>query len=285
MHPLTDELRKYSENRLDTVTAEKIRRHLDECELCREHVNDYQAYLKAMKTSPGIENSAVAQQLADRLYQDALRGAVIDLAPLIQPGTDRKVLLAADGANRRLDDPEEVATLYSENPDVVLRITHSAAENRDQLQLISDDPALVAGVLLQLPESGAEYLTDDHGRAILADRPVDDYRQAKWQIKMPDAVFSLQPLVYDPEHTEYADETTLESANKDRIRIRFEGKTVGKQISLQILALDGQSDFGRVRIAIIQPAGNELADVGPGDTVTFDLATPDHELKIRIFRR
>jgi hypothetical protein len=64
----------------------------------------------------------------------------------------------------------------------------------------------------------------------------------------------------------------------------LEEKTEGKQIILQVLALDGKADFEPVRVAVTQSGTIRWADAGPQQPVTFNLTDPSQEIRIRLFQ-
>jgi hypothetical protein len=154
----------------------------------------------------------------------------------------------------------------------------------DYLQLISDDPALSSHIMVQIPQLQKEFITDENGRAEIDASVLDKPDQLSWQIRMPDAVFSLEPLVYDPNKTEYSKDIVLTTEKQDKIKVTFEGKTEGKQISIRILELDGRTDFGVVRVSVSQHHASLFKDVKRNESLSFDLVDATDEIKIRLFQ-
>lgn len=101
---------------------------------------------------------------------------------------------------------------------------------------------------------------------------------------MPDAVFSLEPMIYDPDKTEYSKELDLITDNKDRINVKFEGKTEGKRISIKILELDGKKDYGELKITFVQQGKYITKKISQDRSIIFELSDPDAEINIRLFR-
>jgi len=225
-----------------------------------------------------------ALQLADRLYKDALAGKIISLEPLLSEVSAPPLHLAADGDKEFTPHVQNLTTLCSESPEIILRVMRDLDKGQDYLQLISDNPALSARVMVQIPELKREFITDDNGQATLESGLPDAPEKLTWQIKMPEAVFSLEPLVYDPDKTEYAEDIILETQRKDKIKVTFEGKTEGKQISIRILELDGRTDFGRVKVSVSQQNVSVFKDVERNERLSFDLIDANDKINIRLFQ-
>ena len=284
MHPSAKELRRFIENRLDEPSAGRVREHLGECEFCREFCDSYQLFLDSISRAAGEAIPAKALQLADRLYKDALAGKIISLEPLLSEVSAPPLHLAADGEKEFAPHVQNLTTLCSESPEIILRVMRDLDKGQDYLQLISDDPALSARVMVQIPELKWEFITDESGRATLESGLPDDPEKLTWQIKMPEAVFSLQPLVYDPNKTEYAEDIILETEKKDKIKVTFEGKTEGKQISIRILQLDGKADFDSVKVNVSQQNVSLFKDVKRNELLSFDLVDANDKINIRLFQ-
>ena len=284
MHPSAKELRRFIEKRLDEPSAGRVKEHLGECEFCREFCDSYQLFLDSISRASKEGLPTKALQLADRLYHDALAGKIIFLEPLLSEVSAPPLRLAADGEKEFAPHVQNLTTLCSEIPEIILRVMRDLDKGQDYLQLISDDPALSTRVMVQIPELKREFITDDNGQATLESGLPDAPEKLTWQIKMPEAVFSLQPLVYDPDKTEYAKDIILETERKDKIKVTFEGKTEGKQISICILQLDGRIDFGPVKVSVSQQNVSVLKDVKCNELLYFDLIDANDKINIRLFQ-
>jgi len=284
VHPSAKELRRFIENRLDEPSAGRVREHLGECEFCREFCDSYQLFLDSIGQTSKEGLPAKAFQLADRLYKDALAGKIISLEPLLSEVSAPPFRLAADGEKEFAPHVQNLTTLCSESPEIILRVMRDLDKGQDYLQLISDDPALSARVMVQIPELKREFITDDNGQATLESGLPNAPEKLTWQIKMPEAVFSLEPLVYDPDKTEYAEDIILETQRKDKIKVTFEGKTEGKQISIRILELDGRTNFGRVKVSVSQQNVSVFKDVKRNELLSFDLIDANDKINIRLFQ-
>jgi hypothetical protein len=282
MHPSQRTIRDLVDGHLDRACATEILAHLAECEFCREYLDNYKLYIESVNQSKIIELPAGVKNFADELYGKAILGKII---PLTHFGADTISVLynAADGS-APLPDIINLATYYSENPELVMRVMRDRKKDIDYIQLIGAEPNLTSNILVQLPDENKEFLTDGLGQAILKDISSDKISNLKWQIKMPDASFSLYPLKYDPDKVEYEKEITLETDRHDKIKVTFAGKTEGKQINIRIVELDGKSDFGRVRISVSQNDKTDLHSIAANEILSFNLVKPDSEIKIRLFQ-
>ena len=83
----------------------------------------------------------------------------------------------------------------------------------------------------------------------------------RWQVKLPDAVFDLEPLLYDPDRALYTDGTVLESPDGDRVQVLLEGKTEGKLITIRVLELDGSPDYEPIRVVVTQQKSSRVAAI------------------------
>lgn len=286
MHPTQEELRGFVDQKLtDPDRQKEIADHVESCEFCSELCDNYRQLTQPPEFSQQEPLPEKLQRLGDKLYDNALRSSVIDLRPLTAPGTTPSgSLLVADGSADGRSRVHNIATLCSENPELVLRVMRAPEEGGDYLQLLAEDPSLAAHVMVQVPELGKEFVTDANGRADVDLGRADNLEQLKWQIKMPEAVFSLEPLEYDPDKVEYAEEIVLETDRHDRVEIRFEGKTEGKQLAIKVVELDGRSDFGPVKIAITQENRSDILSAQAGVSIEFGPIDSDTTINIRLYQ-
>ncbi len=283
MHPSKTELRLFADERLeDSGKESQISTHLEKCEFCREFCDSYRLYSESIEIASQEEIPEKFKKLADRLFAESLSKNIIYLIPFKKSTTSFS--LAADGKKVPKAHVENLSTFYSDDPELVLRVMRDNTKGYDYLQLISDNQEIASNVLVQIPELKKEFLTDNQGRAKLEETLLMDLSHLKWQIKIPDAVFSLKPLVYDPEAVEYEKEVILETEKDDKIKIRFEGKTEGKQISIRVLQLEGRTDFGFVRVLVSQKDSKQIKDAAPDKMISFDITEPGVEIKIRLFQ-
>lgn len=284
MHLSKEKLKLLIDNRLDTTEIVEIEKHLKACEFCQEFVDNYKLLMNCLEKTANIELPQEAITLAEKLYHDAIKGKIIPLSILEPRENERSLQLAADGKQKVSPRVMNLTTLYSENPEIVLRVMHDEDKGEDYLHLISDDPSLSSNVMVQIPELDRQFITDDDGRAVIKNIELERFEHLKWQIKMPDAVFSLEPLIYDPDKTEYSKDIILTTDNNDRIKVTFEGKTEGKQIAIEILELDGSIDFGKVRVIVCHDESLSLKEAVLHKPVTFSLKDSQEKINIRLFQ-
>ncbi len=283
MHPLKAMLRRYIDGLLEDESEKvRIEEHLGECEFCREYCENYRELNNALN-SP-VDSSPALDQLANRLYKNAFGSNIVELSLISSPESKPGYSLAADGEPELKKGIYSLATLGSEDPEVVLKNMRDTERNLNYIQLLSEQPKYSSNVLIQIPEINREIFTDHNGRADLETSLPEKIAGMKWQIKLPDAGVSLSPIKYDPDKTEYQTEQVLETERNDKILIRFEGKTGGKKIILTLLQLEGNKDFGPVRISVSQKDYSMIHRIDkPGTELRFDLADPEAELFIRLF--
>jgi len=286
MHPDQNELRAYMNQEIsDPARVAEIKAHVETCEFCSDFCSGYHQLTVSIEHESDIALSEKLQDLAGRLIENALANSVIDLKPLVAD-RDKQFAsyLAADGAKAKNGAIRNLATLCSENPEVVLRVMRDPERGGDYLQLLAEDECLAAHVMVRLPELDREFITDAEGRADLDLTDADNLEQLKWQIKMPDAVFELEPLKYDPDKTEYAEEIRLETDRHDLIEIRFEGKTEGKQLSIRVVELDGRADYEPTKVAVTQQDGQTIQTIAPGQSIGFALIDSNTTINIRLYQ-
>lgn len=287
MHPLQDKLKSIVEGTLDDLSSSEVSDHIEACELCREFCQAYRLLIDSLAEARHEDLPPSAQENADKLYLDAIKTNVIPLLTLANDEKDAydDVLLAADSQPEPVQAIKNLATLYSEDPEVVLRVMRDSNQGRDYVQLIGDESSLVSFVLVQIPELDKEYITDKSGFAALEGDSLEEYEKLKWRIKLPDAVFNLEPLLYDPDKVEYSKELILETDNHDKIKIVYEGKTEGSQITLQILAMDGETEYGNIRVVVSQQRESIMREARPNETVEFNISDSNDQINIRIFQK
>lgn len=283
MHPSRQQLEALVDGRLSEPEASDIRAHVDQCARCREACENQRTFLESLAEVQAEDLPPKARAQADRLYRRATEGKVIELTALTTRGIAAPTALAADGPEEPDDSIRSLATLYSEDPEVVMRVMHDPARSEDYLQLIADDPGLVSHVLVTLPDIGREYATDDAGRAAIDVTGLDDITRAKWQIKLPQAIFDLEPLEYDPDRTEYSERKTIRTERDDEVEVTFEGKTVGSQITVRLTQLRGKQDFEPVRVIVSHGTRSRLEQAAPGQVLSFDLEDSPATINIRLF--
>jgi len=284
MHPVQDLLRRYCDRDLEPAAAKQVEAHLRRCELCREFCEEYRALGEFVDQQAERPLPTEAQHAASRLYRAGFGGEVVVLRPFSGEAEAAPIHLAADRPGESGPRFENLATFFSEQPEVVLRIMRDNERDQDYLQLVSEDTNLISQVLVEMPDLELSVITDEHGRGVFEKRFPDDARELPWQIKMPEAEFSLLPLQYDPNRVEYSEDIVLETVRKDRVAIRFEGQREGKQISIRILELNGRADFTPVSVAVSQGGKSLIGNLAQDDVLYFDMEGTESTIDIRLFR-
>lgn len=284
IHPPHDMLEALADNNLaDSEMSAKIRAHCVECEFCREYVEEYTAHRDAIKDLMAAPPSPAVVNFLASLEQPERRGLIIDLLSLPTEAGQQKGYLAADSPVDPHPEMLSIATLYSENPEIVLKMMRNQSDGSRYLQVIAESDELTANVLVCAPAIGAQIATDTHGRAPLPHELSANPGNLLWQVRLPEVTFDLKPLIFNPEKIEYSNATVLETDRGDRIRITFVGKTVGKQIEVELLALDGKTDFAQAKILLVEDRHIELKSIESGARVLFTLPEQAATVNLRIF--
>lgn len=288
MHPTKKELISFINNiETENNNQAEITGHIKECEFCSEFVSNYKAVKQAEQQGTELPQPLPQKMLnlADRLFIDSFRGRIIELNHLTGPNaTGDSSLMAAHGAESESPGVKCIATLYSENPELVMRLMHDPSRDSNYLHLIADTPELTDHVLVQIPEFKKEFITDENGIADIDLSDIQNIGDAVWQIKMPDAVFELEQLVYEPEKTEYSYEQLLETDRGDKIRIRLEGRSESKLLSIEVLELAGQKNIGEVTACVTCRTNSDLKSVPPKKPVSFGPLDANSTIQIRLYK-
>ena len=280
VHPPRRHLSRLVDGTLEADLSAEVVAHVENCEFCREFCEYLRQFNQAIAEAAKQELPVAALAQADRLYQAALVSRVIPLQMLSSETAASRMALAADSENKESDSVRNLTTLYSENPEVVLRVMHDPRLKGDYLQLIADDPSLVANVLVQVPDKNWELLTDAGGRAEFTTGSLQDFEHLKWQIKLPEAVFELRSLP-KPHPTGATAPTVLSNEHGDRIEVGLSAEE--STVSVRVLEIGGRSEFDRITVSVSQERSHALKPAEPGKTVSFELDHPDATVFIRLF--
>ena len=147
--------------------------------------------------------------------------------------------------------------------------------------MVSQIPMILVRIHRQL---GREFVTDESGHATLGERSQQNWDELKWQVKMPDAVFDLEPLAYDPEAVQSSTDSILKTDAGDRIQVTLEDRAESKRITIRGLEVDGVSDFDAIRVVVSQENSRQLKQVGPNRSVAFEITDPHGAINIRLFQ-
>ncbi len=285
MHPSKNDLRLYTEGRLEESAQQKIKEHLRLCEFCSEFCRDHKLYLESRVEAMQNEIPLKAHHVFDRLRLNALTGRKYDLEPLSDPAKRRDLYMAADGHEDEQDHPGLVSmgSFACEDPELILRLMRDNREGSDYLQLIGDDQALVAHVLVTAPEIDYEALTDAEGRAVLNLDSGIIPAELHWQVRMPDAVFRLEPIEFKADRIENEESFDLKTDNDDHVEVRIMKRGEGHQLSLKLLKIGGKSDFEDARIVVWADDESAQTVINSGGTFQLDLASKPSNINIRLF--
>jgi hypothetical protein len=113
--------------------------------------------------------------------------------------------------------------------------------------------------------------------------PEKNYSDLKWQIKLPQAVFELEPVRHDPDKVEYSRTMVLESESGDAVEVTLTGHMEGKQVALRVLQLDGKPDFGPLKAIVSQNSDTVAQDVSDAKQAVFAIKDFSKPIHIRLF--
>ena len=255
MHPSDFELITYGgaapvERGRMRVLAE----HLQVCKSCRERLARLQAWRDTAVDSLSQDLPEAARSLGERVYQDALFARrIIPLVPMPFDVAEEPARLAADGG-AAVEPPlglRHLATLYSENPEMVLRVMRNPRTQEDSLHLLGKNPALTRNVLIHIVDPPMDFVTDQRGVANIGRGRLTDPPTLQWQIHLPDAIFVLRPLEHESS-SGGTDEFELAADGDNRLGVTLERAPEGMVLHLRPIAIGGRENPERVRLVISQ---------------------------------
>lgn len=281
MHPSDNELIRYARAPLgQRLPTDAVAVHVVQCDGCRDELALMEDWLASMDASAtNRPTRSPFEEVVLRLLQR--RPTVVHLSRFDMPHSSlHGHSLAADGTVAATAGLQHLATLYSEDPEVVLRVMHDPAGPRNILQLTADDPALTNHVYIHLNDPPLDFLTDERGIATSAGHSFDDPGSLSWRLKLPDATFMLKPL----EASVSADESTIDLPNGDRIAIAYTQDSGGISLRVRPLRIHGQESIERVRVVVCQPGGRwQVVDArATGECVAANLSS-ESPIEIRLF--
>lgn len=278
MHPSDHELIRYARLSPGERSAQdQVSFHLGQCAACREELALIEDWVAAANAQGTAEHSAF-EELAIRLLR---KSSHIALRPLdMSIPVLSQYSLAADGVPAVTAGLKHRATLYSEVPEVVLRVMYDPATQRDFLQLTAEDPSLTSHVYIHLAEPPMEFLTNELGVAEMPSAALENPEALSWRLQLPDASFTLKPL----ESSSPAEETVIDLPEGNRVAIQFIQDAAGVSLRVRPLRIQGQDTIERVRVVVCQSGGRwQAVDTRtPGECVAANLS-PDSPIEIRLF--
>lgn len=280
MHPLREELNRFVEG---LETAHSTIAHIRECEFCKTYCERYKLLLSEID-SVGVIDREDISEIASSIFAGKSLPNIIYLSPFHRNTLPGQRILAADG--ERANEPvlQNLATWYSQEQDIVVRVMRDTERAVDYLQVIAQDESQMSHVLIESANAQLTYVTDKQGKVEFGLRQVEDLASIRWQIRLPEAVFQLDSLSYNPERVKSETDTILESPGGDKVSIKLQEKSEGKEIIVRVLALDGNAQYQHARVAITSKSGTEVKHVTPNDTLKFALVDANTEIGIRIYQ-
>jgi len=283
IHPSREEWAGFRAKILALEVEVRLSKHLAECKFCLEIMRRLDKYEQIEKEMAGFTPSGRAIEAANELYRKIFRGQSFSLDSQ-EVLIASEYLLAADSKRSVRPTVENLATVFSSEPEIVLKLMRDNRKNRIYLHLISENSALFSHVLVETLQTNKAYVTDEKGLAEIEDADSFDAASAKWQVKLPEAEFTLEPLKLDPDRTEYQNEFVLESGHGDKVRLIFEGKENGKQIKLEVLSLEGLDSSGPLIAAISMDESTTTHRAVGSQPFFFNVEKLPASIQIRLYR-
>jgi hypothetical protein len=288
MHPSDVELIGYANaTAIERDELGALAKHLQDCESCRERLERFEAWRggTADSFSHGLPDGAVS--LAERVYQDALFAArIIPLLPMTVDPAEESSRLAADGDTVPAPPVglKHLATLYSEKPEIVLRVMRDRQTQEDSLHLLGKNPALVRNVLIHIVDPPMDFVTDHRGVANLGLGHIDDPASLQWQVRLPDATFVLRPLEHESRASAAAREFELAAEGGNRMGVTLDRAAEGMVLRLRPIVIAGREDFERVRLVISQgQAERRIVETRGAEPCVVSRLSAAAPIDIRIF--
>jgi len=126
MHPSKRDLKDYLSNKLEDKKAVVVKEHLESCEFCQELLENMKLFEESMQqVVTDLPPRALRQ--ANQLYIASLKGKTIEISPLFDSEQPTTLLLAADGAKEPVFGVENISTLFSEDPGLILGVEPETA--------------------------------------------------------------------------------------------------------------------------------------------------------------
>ncbi len=282
MHPSDLELLRYARTlAADRDQSASVGMHVKVCEQCRHELALMEGWLSQLSSvvaAVPVKRSPF-EEVALGLLQS--RPTVIALTAFEMP--DSPVVahaLAADGTAIATPGLQHRATLYSEDPEVILRLMHDPVNQTDIVQLTAGDPALTRHVYIRLGDPPREILTDERGMAQIDSTTVADPLSLAWRLQLPDASFVLKPLAREKQEGD----RVLDLPDGDQIAVTVLQDAAGISLRIRPLRIHGLEVVDHLRVVVCQSGGRwQVVDShASGECVAADLL-PDAPIEIRLF--
>lgn len=284
VHPSTDDLERFVRGELaDEWRSTKVALHLEACELCRDMASNMTVYYSIQPPEHTVKQAMQIGEICEGSYNVAMQGTIIDLVPLVVGVKSSTVVLAADGLESSRPPLQTLATLFSDNPEVVLRAVRDSWLNEEYLQLIADDPALTRHVLIETTDPDRQFVTDNKGRATMAFRDWEQLAGARWHIQMPELSFELEPLQHEADTVEAQTPMVIDNKRGDVIEVTYQKLAIGCRVLVRVKSIGGDEDYHSARVIISEESGSSKQDIVPHRLVEFTLSSNDR-INIRMYR-
>lgn len=274
-------------------TSPEWEAHIGGCPHCQARIEEFRQWDKAAAASmaEGLPPKAAAA-LANliRRIRPIRPMRPIPLHPMPIPAQSEPVRLAADGHPAESPGLRHRATLYSEDPELVLRVMHDPASGRDTLHLLGAESHLTENVLLHIENPSLDFVTGSDGTVQIEKGILPDPAALKWQVRLPDATFLLHPLPDEPPAGTESPEVELETESAQgehgagRIAVALTHAADGLNLRVRVLHIEGYDRLERLRVVVSQSGGiSQVIETGAADPAVISGLAPNQWINIRIF--
>ncbi len=283
MHLNYEDILRFIDHKLEKDKMEYANKHLSDCEYCLELYNQITLTSKKYNEFLNQDYSEELKLINEKFKYHQPRANIILLQLLPKICADDFPYLAADGIQEENLPIQIISTFISEDPEIVVKLIKDAKLDEEYLLVLSENEENMSNVLIELPQLNRHFMTDKKGKAIIQNLDIDSLSNEKWQVKLPDAVFKLEPFDYNPDKTEETTEVILTTKNNDKLKINFEEKTEGHFLQIQLLELNGKVDIDDIKISLIQDDQIYIEKANSHSVVSFNLKEGSDGINIRIF--
>jgi hypothetical protein len=236
--PSTEKWDAYLLTAPDRRDAE-LTRHLEGCEYCQVTTSHLAASLKECKYGFTLE---------DRLQPIHLQLLVQEVESLAGIG-----LMAAQASGT--NELTQSITQVSSDKSLFMKAVRDSRKGETWIFLLSEDPALVANVLVRPFGLAGEYVTDQSGRVNIGAVDWIGLEAQPTEVRVPKASFTLTPLTFAPDARSSA---VLSNARGDEIRVVLSHLGSGREMEIEVLTLSGVADDSPLRVALRDPVTGSL---------------------------
>lgn len=249
--------------------SKSVRKHLLECDRCREYFLALRAIYGAIEPAKGKAAIRGASRISER--------RILPLFPLPGVNGSASHRLAAKGG--RPNGSMTVCSFTDRERGYIGRLMHDAVSGRLEFYLVADDMTKTRGIQVHLPEAGLSGITDAEGRIDFGAMEAPECHEI--QIVLPRAVIFLEPLDPFAEKSREQHRFVLKDLEDSDIEITVSRETPQRYI-LSFQRIDGTPAMRELKIVAITDLRTFESSAERGVAV-LQTEAPERLLKIHIY--